>query len=523
MQLMEIGKIPISQASPAGEDVRYDPAFEMLASEIEKLSSPAGAGGVDWKKIVSASFDITADKAKDLLVVCYLSVGLFHTEGLTGLEKGTTVLRDLLETFWENMFPSIKKMKARRNALEWWLEKVNSDISGIHGESWTKDRRDKFLGELKAIDAFLGEKMEDAPMLASLINSLSALIISGETQIEKPQGEEPSPVGEQHPPPDKAPIRQAPPPVGEKALSEASSTEMDADRLLRRGLGTLRSAATLLARQESTDSLYYRLNRAVAWISVTILPQTAEGRTLIPPPDEQVITVLRNLYKSGSWKELLQASEARVPEFLFWIDISRFSAESLQKLGFNDIARAVAMETSLYVGRLNGIEYLSFSDGTPFADDETREWLKGLDSRTERQQSFSVGYVVDNLQETLAKETAAALELVKEDKLPEALNDFRDKMNRASSAREFFIRETEFCKFLFRTKQAAISGPYVKELIDKIDIYKLDEWDPLLAVDALVTVLSGLRSQENGKDKELETNVMDRIAILSPARAVSLL
>jgi type VI secretion system protein VasJ len=244
---------------------------------------------------------------------------------------------------------------------------------------------------------------------------------------------------------------------------------------------------------------------------------------LIPPPDEQVITVLRNLYKSGSWKELLQASEARVPEFLFWIDISRFSAESLQKLGFNDIARAVAMETSLYVGRLNGIEYLSFSDGTPFADDETREWLKGLDSRTERQQSFSVGYVVDNLQETLAKETAAALELVKEDKLPEALNDFRDKMNRASSAREFFIRETEFCKFLFRTKQAAISGPYVKELIDKIDIYKLDEWDPLLAVDALVTVLSGLRSQENGKDKELETNVMDRIAILSPARAVSLL
>ena len=39
MELSELGRNPISEQEPAGKDVRYEPDFEALSQEVEKLSS----------------------------------------------------------------------------------------------------------------------------------------------------------------------------------------------------------------------------------------------------------------------------------------------------------------------------------------------------------------------------------------------------------------------------------------------------------------------------------------------------
>ena len=49
MDIHSLGKEPIQQDQPAGLDVRYEPEFEQLQAEIDKLSMPSASGGTDWK------------------------------------------------------------------------------------------------------------------------------------------------------------------------------------------------------------------------------------------------------------------------------------------------------------------------------------------------------------------------------------------------------------------------------------------------------------------------------------------
>ena len=55
MDLISLGKEPISEDKPTGEDVRYEPEFEELQGEIDKLSSPSASGTIDWEKIRMSS------------------------------------------------------------------------------------------------------------------------------------------------------------------------------------------------------------------------------------------------------------------------------------------------------------------------------------------------------------------------------------------------------------------------------------------------------------------------------------
>ncbi|RLC09618.1 MAG: hypothetical protein DRI57_21815 [Deltaproteobacteria bacterium] len=73
------------------QDMRYDPEFEKLQSEIGKLSSPTGA--TNWEKVSRLAAGILEEKSKDLLVASYLAVARIHTDGADGLAPGLTIFR----------------------------------------------------------------------------------------------------------------------------------------------------------------------------------------------------------------------------------------------------------------------------------------------------------------------------------------------------------------------------------------------------------------------------------------------
>ena len=55
-------------------------------------------------------------------------------------------------------------------------------------------------------------------------------------------------------------------------------------------------------------------------------------------------------------------------------------AEALDSLGdgYVNAQEAVCQETALFIHRLPALIDLNFSDGTPFADSETRQWLNNI-------------------------------------------------------------------------------------------------------------------------------------------------
>jgi len=513
MARRDLGKTPVSEGSPTGQDVRNDPDFESLSREVEKLSSPTLSGTMDWNRVLQLSEDILKNKSKDLLVLAYFSVALLKTGGLRGFADSVFVLRESMETFWEDMFPPKKRMRGRKNAIEWWQEKVSADLREMTTEKWPQQEHDGFLEDLNAIDAFLSENMEEAPLLLPLINTVAALVATIDATPAPEITVAASPAST------SGLLKETGAPAQTSVPLTVDLAETDTEKLLNQGLEIVGRAATLLIQQDPLNMLSFRLNRIAAWTAVTSLPPATAGKTLIPAPEGQIISALENLYQARSWRDLLAAAESRVRQFLFWLDLSRYVTEALEQLGRQDSCEAVAAETCQYVKRLPGIEKLAFDNGTPFANEETRIWINGLNRKMTSGGNSHTGSETD-IRQIVEKQVEEATKASRENKLPAALGAFTDKLNQAPSARERFVWQFGLCRLLLQVKQPRLAAPHLKNLLQTIDIYKLDQWEPDLAVAVMSTVLTGLRSETGQSDEALQESVLNRITTLDPVRAM---
>ncbi len=131
--IIALGTTAIPGANRAGSAARYEPEFLNLEAEIGKLQSLSG-GAVDWSDVARDATAILGGKSKDLLVAVYLARGLYGSRDLDGLSDGLTVLRDLLATFWEDMFPQVSRLRARRSALQWLSDNLGAHLAEAGGD-----------------------------------------------------------------------------------------------------------------------------------------------------------------------------------------------------------------------------------------------------------------------------------------------------------------------------------------------------------------------------------------------------
>lgn len=122
-----LGSTPIPGGNAAGENARYEPEYEVVTSEIGKLGDPA-ASEVSWKDIVSNGEAVLGGKSKDLLIASYYSWALYQQQGLQGLLEGIKCISAMTTMYWEDMFPPVKRMRARESALDWLIDKVSDAL-----------------------------------------------------------------------------------------------------------------------------------------------------------------------------------------------------------------------------------------------------------------------------------------------------------------------------------------------------------------------------------------------------------
>ncbi len=519
MELIELGKIPVSQDNPSGEDIRFGPEYEELQNEIEKLTSPTVEGEIDWDKVIKLSTSILAEKSKNLLVASYLCVALVRSKGLEGLESGLTVYQELLENFWETLFPSQKRMRGRRNAVEWWKENILLIIKSLPPDpSFTEEKIGSFTKRIEAIDTFLSEHMDDAPSLHQLQESISGM--KSEAKTEEAEPEETSVQLE--------PTVASPSKTAEQPEEESESlSEQDFQKMLHSGLETLRQVATMYMKKDPSNAMGYRLTRIAAWSPVETIPPVENDKTRIQPPMPEIKNAIENLYQQGNFKGLLESAEARVGQFLFWFDLSRYVAEALEKLDYREAHEAVVQETATYTRRLAGIEKFTFSDGTPFADDDTKEWLREITADKTGTANdvlipFGKNASGDYEESRIAEVYAEADSLMKEKKISEAVQLMQQELHTGTSQRTRFLSRIALTRLLIGAKKIRLALPHILETLNDIDKYNIDNWDPDLALRALTEVYSGLKAQ---KDKDLQDRAieaLDRIAKLNPAAALQL-
>lgn len=530
MELLELGKNPISSASPAGKDARYEPEYESLQQQIDKLSSASAGGEIDWNQVSALCQTLLSEKTKDLKVAAYLGVALLRLGGAAGLSDGVQILHDLVDNFWENMQPEKSRLRGRLNALSWWQDHAETFLTNYAGDEIPRETVELLGQRLRDFDAALSALTPDAPVLSRLIEYADGL---PSPDSESPASTPPEPPAASPPPstsaaPPKPTNVSSPPPASSASTistvsgAPSASPQEEASRLLVAGLSGLGDVADILLQIDTTDPLGYRLRRLSSWLRVTSLPPAAGGRTMIPDPDSEALESVTRLLAAGNYEDALRASEALARRYLFWLDLSRLSAEALAGLGdsHRDARLALEAETRFFTARLHGLEALSFAEGTPFADAKTQAWLGAApDVATGGGVPAGRGDSAQG-QSGPEKAMAEATRLAREGKAFDAVTLLQSGLASSASGRDRFQLRLGMIRLLTGMRQGALARAHVEQILETIQQHRLEEWEPELALSGFTAAHDALVAEGGEEALALAKSTLQRIGRVNPVAAL---
>jgi type VI secretion system protein VasJ len=525
MDIQSLGTTPVPGTSPAGQDARYDDDYARLQAEIDKLNSVTHVGEVDWKKVVDMAAAILEGKSKDLLVACYMSVGLMQIQDLPGLITGTKVLHDLVATFWDTCYPPKKRLRGRMNTLSWWQEKTLAWVKARPTDPPVPaETREAVISNVKQLDQSLGELLPDLPPMRDLMAALDRLPVEQPVRAEQ---DEPSrqETEEQAPPQPRqdAPqqVQSTPAPSQSNPPGQGSAAATPEDTAMARKIlsEAALSFANLARGEHFADPWIWKAARLAAWGNVHALPPSQSGQTMIPPPDASIKAALLQQIRDGRAREAATAAEERFTGAIFWLDLQRIIATALRALGpdFALAEEAVRVEMAAMVRRFTGLEQLAFADGTPFADAETKAWLTSISVGPEKEQSSqdkrksAIQTVLEQAEARQAKkDEAGALDLITQAMLRVA--------DRPSRLRLRIGQVNLLC----RAQRFPLATALAEEMLAELDARELTVWDPELALDILRACHEAFVGLGDETGLARARDVAVRISRIRPSAALNL-
>lgn len=344
--------LPLTGSSPVGEDPGYDDDFQQMREEVNKLS------GADTELICRLAEKLLTTTAKDIRVATYYCWAKLHREGEQGLAEGLELLAGMLERFGTHLHP--QRDRSRKAALEWLAGSRMTDSLFLYPEV-VREEAVRTTGALLLIAQLTeNEPDETRPELNALYGAL-------ENRLQKAGGVDAVV-------PQNASAGENPPPV---SYSDVPS------------IGRITSGQDLLA-QARTLTEYLR-EQPDGWLSAHHLMKSlrhdtlraipapdAQGRTRIEPPRADQRALLKRLYLQQNWAEMLETADSTFSRGAnhLWLDLQWYIHQALTKSGKEVLADVIAADLKGLLARLSGLETLAFSDGTPFADEVTMNWIQ---------------------------------------------------------------------------------------------------------------------------------------------------
>lgn len=489
----EIGAKPISSDSPAGAPAKDDADFLAIQDEIQKMESLVG-GAVDWKVVVRGGRTVLGERSKDLLAASYVCLGLLHEEGYQGLAAGLGCLHEMISRYWDVLYPDAKRLQKRVDVFVWLREKLEAAVSGRTSLLHDHEALQACEVLARTLEAVLAEKLaEKSPGLAGLRAILQQQIEKLIQSATKSEG--------------KGQELKAGEALLKTTVPGTIETEDDCRSALREADDLMRRAAVFARGQDSSLSWPYRLLRAMTWITLQMPSPLNDGLSRIPPPAPHLVHRYRELLDKGLWPQLLEQVESQFPNLPFWLDPHRIVAQALGQLGpsFGLAKEAVEDEIKALVRRLPDLLACRFSDGMPFADEETRQWLDQLlkphsasgssDARGDAQ--------AERNGERLTELRRQAATLVEQGQVREAVGLLQRESDSVGSERDRFLLTLETVNHCLRGGHPSIALSKLEDLDERITRFALDQWEPSLCLDVWKTMWQLL--QQLSKDSKPPT------------------
>jgi type VI secretion system protein VasJ len=478
---LELGRAPIPGSAAAGQDVRYEPEFEALEDQIRRMES-AGADGVDWRRVAEQSQIILREKSKDLLVAAYYAFALWRLEQMRGAAVGLIILHDLVANFWDALYPPQRRTRARIGVFEWLAERLTGALAQRSEDLSPSPEAGVALEALQGLsellEARLGPNQASLGELIRKLRPLAEQATAAETEAPPTPATPPAPApgnGVSAP----LPVPVPPSPTMREAVPEDLDHAVDVLREWQRQVGL-----AMLAR-DATDARAYALLALAAWLPVTTLPPAQAGRTALPPPPAERLRDLAARQGGEPAAFIAELQSFCAGPGLFWLNGQRKTAEALQRLG--DPAEAArqahAAAVALALRRLPGLETLAFSDGTPFADLETQQWLQNLEEGASRQDARPVPAAVANGAD-LAHAASEARDLLSSGRTDEAVVRLAAGVKEAKTGAERLRWLLEELRLCLEIPDLVVGMGLARGITALVESHRLEDWDPELAAEA---------------------------------------
>ncbi|WP_268797262.1 type VI secretion system protein TssA [Pseudomonas huanghezhanensis] len=495
--------LPVSTQSPAGQDPGYDDDFQRMREEVNKLS------GADVDRVIQLAEKLLKHTCKDLRVVTYYLWARLQKDGEAGLADGLNLLAAVVEQYGVDVFPA--RPNSRKMALEWLASNKVLDSLSLYPEVVTADA-ERIVAALAWLARSLDNwPQEQRPELGALYTALSA-------RLTLPGGSH----------------TQAPPHNASHEISgQAAAPTVASVKSARDLLDSGRALASYLREQPQGWLAAHRLMKSLRWDTVhRAPPQEAGGNTRLMPPRGDYRAHLKRLLVQQSWSELLDQIERMYAEGVnhFWLDLQWYLYQALSKqpAPLDRWADVVKSDLGIFLARLPGLEALSWSDGTPFADETTREWIAQHFSGNRLEQRTPESAMLSSTADTdVAALEAEAMVKAEGESVEQALAWLASQPGAGHGRQRWWIRLL-MARVAEHHGRSDLALHLLTELDGTAHQQTLAQWEPELSFEVKARLLKLLRMKYPRSDADkptlagrMETLLADLVAI-DPVRAVVL-
>lgn len=376
------------------QDPRESERFVEMGKEIEKLSSLSASAIPNWQRIEKLGTEFLSQQSKDFLVASWLGEAWTQRYAMQGVSAGLGLMEGLTTRYWEQAIPPLNRLRGRRNAMLWWIERLTIWLEKQTEITIDQDLSTTIISRVRNFDSALSDKDSEAPSLSKLISLLERIPVEaldiprempvgGIDRTESPVSQDPS-----------TPIASPSPlqPVTQKVTSSPSTAIQlpnisndieinsldDFVKLLGPAQDYISQIAPVLFKFDHVHPLTIYLTRFSARASILELPPFANGQTSISSPPIAIVDAFEKISTSKNALGLIDFCESRIRAYPFWLDLDYHSARGFSMMGSAgaNMCQSIIDMVLAFVDRIPGIENLSFSNGEPFANMETLAWIK---------------------------------------------------------------------------------------------------------------------------------------------------
>lgn len=503
------------QAIPEGsvtDAPREAAQFSEMEREIGKLNSLAADSLPNWARVEQLACEFLSQQSKDYLVASWLAEAWTQRHAMLGVSAGLGLFAGITEKFWEQSVPPVARLRGRRNAILWWIDRVTQWLEKQTDVAIGVSLAENLVTHAKGLDALLAEKDPEAPSLARLLSLLQRIPVEHPAApisepVPEPTSLDPNGVGDGTA--SAAPvntIQGAPKPAGASAAVNTPSLSGpieiksfdDVIRLLRPAQDYIAQIGPALFAFDHANPLAIYLTRFAARTDIFEIPPANNGKTAIPPPPVAIVDAFEKISGSKNALGLVEFCESRIRAFPYWLDLDYHSARGFAMMGLAGakMREAIIDMMLAFVNRVPDIEQFTFSDDMPFASLETITWIKQC-----RQDRNGGGR-----QDALDGVRTQAQAQLAEGHLGHAQEILQNHITGNCSQREQFRARLALVQIMLSQEPQADLLALIAPLVDDCLRLGLDQWEPELASQAWELNVLGARQVIASTNTDIDTN-----------------